>query len=145
MINTTCTTREDLVSFFKIAEQSLKKGPLTLVGSNKCLQFEEFELEPKRTAQQNKAMHKYFGLLSEALNDAGLDMRATLKPDAELPWTPESVKTYIWKVVQDAMFDKESTAKLDTKEVDQVYKAVSRHLSNTFNINVEFPNWVANR
>lgn len=95
--------------------------------------------ETFRTQKQNNSMHKYFSDLSEALNDAGLDMKKFLKPGVDIPWTPSSVKRHIWKPVQDAMFDKESTADLNTAEVDAVYKVISRHISEKHGINVEFP------
>jgi hypothetical protein len=35
----------------------------------------------QRTIQQNKALHKYYRELAEALNAAGLDMKTVLKPE----------------------------------------------------------------
>lgn len=146
MLKESCTSRDDLAKCFKELQALMDlNGSVTVVGSAKDLQAEEFDLKTTRTCTQNRAMHKYFTLLANELNDGGLDMRKTLKPDAELPWTPESVKTYIWKVVQEAMFGKASTTKLDTKQVSQVYQAVDKHLSTTFNIQVEFPTWAASR
>ena len=46
----------------------------------------------KRTDKQNKSLHLYFVLLADALNDAGLDMRKTLKPGVEIPWNYKTVK-----------------------------------------------------
>lgn len=93
----------------------------------------------QRTGQQNKALHKYCNMVAEALNDAGLDMRKVLKPEVEIPWTGTSVKNSLWRPIQDAMLDKESTTELDTSQVDAVYKVLSRHLSSKLGINVEFP------
>ena len=95
--------------------------------------------ENKRTLQQNRALHLYFQLLAEALNDAGLDMRKTLKPGVEIPWTEESVKTHLCKEVMKVMFDKESTNDLTTGEVSQVYEVVDRHLSQSTGVHVPFP------
>lgn len=95
--------------------------------------------EKQRTLQQNKAMHLYFTMLAEALNDAGLDARHVLKPEIEIPWTRTMVKSLLWKHIQDAMFDKDSTTELDQKQVDAVYKVLSRHLSEKFNVYVPFP------
>lgn len=96
------------------------------------------EKEP-RTELQNNAVHVYFRLLAKALNDAGWDMKKTLKPGIEIPWTEEMVKTHIWKAVQSAMFEKDSTTKLTTKEVNEVYAVVDRHLSEKTGVHVEFP------
>jgi hypothetical protein len=95
--------------------------------------------EVTRTIQQNKAMHKYFSSLADAFNDAGLDMKKVLKPHVEIPWTPASVKKFLWTPIQDAMLQKESTTELETHEVDKVYKTLSRHISEKFGVNVEFP------
>ena len=62
----------------------------------------------RRTAQQNKAIHKYFELLAQTLNDAGLDMKQVLKPEVDIPWTKESVKAHLWKPVQKVMYNKHS-------------------------------------
>jgi hypothetical protein len=93
----------------------------------------------KRTLTQNAAMHKFFELLAEDLNAAGLDMRHTLKPEVEIPWTPATVKTHLWRPIQDAMLEKESTTELTTKEVNQVYEVLIRHMGEKFNITTAFP------
>ncbi len=95
--------------------------------------------EEERTELQNKALHVYFRLLATALNDAGWDMKKTLKPGIEIPWTEEMVKTHLWKPVQKVMLEKESTTKLNTKQVNQVYEVIDRHLSDKTGVHVEFP------
>ena len=94
----------------------------------------------KRTLQQNKALHKFFEMLSLDLNAAGLDMKRTLKPGVDIPWTPTTVKEYLWKPVQDAMLEKDSTTELSTKEVNEVYETLIRHLGEKFGIVTVFPN-----
>ena len=54
----------------------------------------------KRTLKQNNALHKFYSLLSDELNTAGLDMVAVLKEGADIPWTPDNVKERLWKPVQ---------------------------------------------
>jgi hypothetical protein len=93
----------------------------------------------QRTSQQNRAMHKYCAMLSDALDSAGLDIKATLREDFSIPWTPERVKELIWKPVQLAMYDKESTTELDTREVSAVYDVINRHLGEKFGVHVPFP------
>lgn len=93
----------------------------------------------KRTLTQNRAMHKFFEMLSEDLTLAGLDMKRTLKPGVDIPWTPSMVKEYLWKPIQDAMLEKESTTELSTKEVNTVYETLIRHLGEKFGITTEFP------
>lgn len=92
-----------------------------------------------RTAQQNKAIHVLFRLLADELNDKGLDMRKTLKPEVDIKWTPLTVKEYLWKPVQKAQLRKESTTELTTKEVDEVFDTITKHLGEKFGLHVPFP------
>ena len=92
-----------------------------------------------RTLNQNAAMHKYFRELAFALNDAGLDMRKTLKPSIDIPWTEDSVKRHLWRPIQQSMMNTHSTTKLDTKDVGEVYEVLNRHLAEKFGISVPFP------
>ena len=92
-----------------------------------------------RTDNQNKAMHKYFDMLAEALNDAGLDMKKTLKPEIEIPWTKDMVKEHLWRPIQEAMTDKHSTTDLDRIEPSMVYEVLNRHLAQKFGLHVPFP------
>jgi hypothetical protein len=95
----------------------------------------------KRTTLQNKAIHLYCSLLSDAFNDAGLDMLTVLKVKSSTSWTMLSVKDVIWRSIQEAMFpDKTSTTQLETGEVSQVYNQIARHLSTEFDITQPFPN-----
>src|SRR3990167_6345758 len=82
-----------------------------------------------RTAQQNRALHLYFELIADTLNDAGLDMRAVLKPEVEIPWTARNVKEFLWRPVQKIQLGKDSTTDLTTKEIDVVFETVNRHLA----------------
>ena len=98
------------------------------------------EQEPKqRTIQQNKALHVLFDLLAEELNSSGYDMRKTLKESIEIPWGKESVKEYLWKPIQGAMFQKRSTTELTTTDIDKVFETLNRHLGERFSLHVDFP------
>jgi hypothetical protein len=92
-----------------------------------------------RTHKQNNALHVYCRMLSEALNDAGYDMKKTLKQEAEIPWTTELVKQYLWKPVQEAVTGKDSTSTAGTEDYDKVHQVLSKHLSEKFNVYIPFP------
>lgn len=95
--------------------------------------------KPKqRTITQNKSLHLYFTQLAEVLNDAGLDMRVILKPEVEIPWTSENVKNHLWRPIQRAYLQKESTTELTTQDIDKIYDIFNRHISK-FGVFVEFP------
>lgn len=101
------------------------------------------ELEEKkyaqRTKQQNKALHVLFNLMAGTLNAAGLDMRKTLKPGVEIPWTGPSVKEYLWRPIQTAQLNKKSTTELTTVEIDQVFDTINKHMGEKFGLHVAFP------
>jgi len=93
-----------------------------------------------RTSSQNRALHRYYGNLSQELNNNGLSVMKFLKYDFEMDWTPTLVKELIWKPIQKAMFKKESSAKLTRNEVVEVWETLNRHLSSKPpHIHIPFP------
>lgn len=93
----------------------------------------------QRTQTQNATLHLYLGFLAEALNDAGLDMKKTLKPDIDIPWTMENAKEYLWRPVQKALTKNDSTTKPTTKDYIYIYEVLSRHMVEKFGVNVPWP------
>ena len=85
--------------------------------------------DKQRTTLQNKAMHLWFTQLSTTLNDAGLDIRETLKDDFEIPWTETSIKELMWKPVQKIMFGKESTTKPTPAQYIEIYEVINRKMA----------------
>jgi len=93
----------------------------------------------QRTLRQNRALHKYFTMLADELNAAGLDMKKVLKPDVDIPWTAENVKDNLWRGVQIAMFNKASTTELTTDEMTKVYETINRFTAEKHGVSVSFP------
>jgi hypothetical protein len=96
-------------------------------------------VKKKRTLTQNSAMHLYFRMLADTLNDAGLDQRKTLKPNVEIPWNETAIKELIWRPIQLAVVSKESSAELTTTEIQEVYEVLNRHLADRFGISLPWP------
>jgi hypothetical protein len=92
-----------------------------------------------RTLTQNSSIHKYCEQLSDAFNDAGLDMETVLAKGTKIPWRMYTVKEFIWHTVMFPMTGKDSTTKLLTKEVGDIYEVVNRHISETFGVFVPWP------
>ena len=107
------------------------------------MQVEVKIINDQRTPPQNNAIHLYARLLSEALNDAGLHMVRTLEmlkaKDLDIDWTPEQVKERIWRPVQIAVTEKQSSADLTRSEVSTVYETLNRHLANAGIPTIPFP------
>lgn len=93
----------------------------------------------KRTLQQNRALHKWFDLLADDLNDAGLTMMKTLKPQAEIPWSAITIKELLFKQIIKAMFNKEKTSELTAKELTQASEVLTKHLAEKFSLETSFP------
>jgi len=85
-----------------------------------------------RSLAQNRALHLYFELLAKALNEAGLDMRVVLKPEINIPWSKQTVKDYLWRPIQKIQLNKKSTTEMTTKEIDEVFDTLNRHLGERF-------------
>lgn len=92
-----------------------------------------------RTNKQNRALHLWLRKLVLELDNAGLDMKAVLKPEIDIPWTDDLAKQFLWKPVQKAMLGKERTRDLETDEVSKVYETLNRHMANKFGVSVPFP------
>ena len=95
----------------------------------------------QRTLPQNKALHLYFRQLADELNGAGFDIQKTMKKDFHIPWNERTIKELIWHKVQEVMTDKTSTADLSTKEINDIYQVVTRHLAQTTGVSVAFPEY----
>ncbi len=108
--------------------------------SGKKVRVEFLNEDPKqRTPTQNNCLHAWLAQAAIILNDAGLDMRAVLKHDAEIPWTPESAKEHLWRPVQKAMKETESTTELSTTDCSAICDAITRHLGQK--LGVTLPPW----
>lgn len=106
---------------------------------NKYVEVEFRRKAKQRTLTQNAAMHLFFGWLADALNDAGYDMRRTLRNDIEIPWTPAAVKEHLWRPIQIAMTDKRSTTEITTVEPTEIHAVLSRHLGQK--LGIQCPAW----
>ena len=93
----------------------------------------------KRTNTQNRALHKFFDLLASTLNAQGLTVDVVLK--SETSWTAESTKELLWRPIQKAIIGKESSAKLTTKELTEVYDTLNKALGEKLHIHVSFPSY----
>jgi len=95
--------------------------------------------EKQRTILQNRALHKLFELMAKSLNNAGYDMKKTLKPEIEIPWSGETIKEYIWRPIMNAQLHKTSTTEMTTKEVNEVFETILRHFGEKFGLEIQFP------
>lgn len=95
--------------------------------------------KPQRTSQQNRALHLYFTLLADALNLAGYDMRETIRQDIDIPWTPMTIKEYLWRPIQEKFLLEQSTTRLKKKDVSKVYDVLNKIIGERTGVYVPFP------
>ena len=93
-----------------------------------------------RSDLMNRALHLYYTHLANMLNSAGKDMRHTIHHSVDIPWTPTSVKEYIWRPVQIAMYGKESTTEATDNEMCKIYDAIDRTISERTGVHCPWPN-----
>lgn len=93
-------------------------------------------MQTQRSQKQNRAIHLWFRLLADTLNDSGLDMKTVLKPSVSISWTDKTIKEYIYKPIIEAMLLKKSTTELTTKEIDKVWEIINLHLGEKFGVEV---------
>lgn len=94
-----------------------------------------------RSLKMNACLHKYCQLVADELNGAGLGVMKTLKHDAEISWTGQMVKDLMWRAIQVALTDKESTTEPTNAEYKEVYRHLDRHLSQTKGLpSIAWPN-----
>lgn len=106
----------------------------------KCPKCEyEFEIEKKRTELQNRSLHLYFTQLAEALNDAGYDMKKTIRQEIDIYWTPYNIKEFLWRPVQNALYGKKSTTQLTTAEIDKVFELVNKTIGERTGVHIDWP------
>jgi len=92
----------------------------------------------QRSNQQRKALQVYCRQVAEVLNDAGITFRMFFKPGFEVPWSMDIVKDEVWKPVQRALFNKESTTEPLTSEYQQIFEPINIKLSE-FGVFVPWP------
>jgi len=114
------------------------------VDDSKHYTIEVKKVQDSRTSQQRKSIELYCKLMSEALNDAGFSytnfVQVVAKNGVQVPFDQAKFKES-WRLVQKAMFKKESTADLTSTEVTQVYDVLNqKFIDMTNGVSVEFPN-----
>lgn len=87
-------------------------------------------MQKQRTTSQNKALHKLFTDISNHCVSIGLDQKTVINKleSYDCPTSPAFVKE-TWRAIQIAVTGKQSTADLETKEIDEVYSVFSKFWS----------------
>ena len=90
----------------------------------------------KITPTQRGALHLWFRLVADALDEIGFDMRDI---KVAIPPTEENVKGVYRQVMHNMYPGKESTEELTPSQVVDCYDVLNRGLSTSLGISVPFP------
>lgn len=102
---------------------------------------DEQKREKLRTDAQNRAMHKFFEVLAEDMNEHGIDLRAVLveMQFADISATKQNVKDLVWRPFQVALLNKKSTTELaKQKEIDLIWDNLNRFFIDKFKYEIPF-------
>ena len=93
-----------------------------------------------RTTKQNSALHLLFTIVSSQLNEMGIEFQYFgLKGQVlSVRHTPHLVKEMVWKPIQKALFDIESTTKINTQQINEIVDILAKYFSER-GVVIQFP------
>tara|TARA_R100000541_G_scaffold12033_1_gene20328 strand:- start:2135 stop:2575 length:441 start_codon:yes stop_codon:yes gene_type:complete len=101
-----------------------------------------YQVKKTRTNPQNAALHLFFDWLAIELNAEGHTQKLVfdnLKDGSHAAWDRDSTKN-LWRIMQRALVQKNSTSELTTTEVDKIYSALQAFFLARMNFTItEFP------
>ena len=92
----------------------------------------------QRTPTQNKSLHLFCQQVADNLNDAGITYDTFFNDSFEVPWNMLTVKENVWRPLQKAICNIESTTEPLTTDYNEIYDYVNKKLSN-YGIFVPWP------
>lgn len=117
------------------------KALFNILESGKFVEINDFV--KTRSNLQNRALHLYFTECATQFNELGFTFNyhdPFTGHIIEMTWTGEMIKEYIWRPIQLTLFDKKSTTKLTTSEINEIVEILSKHFAENGS-QVHFPNW----
>lgn len=98
------------------------------------------KLQNKRTITQNSALHKFFVLISFALNESGQEFNFTGLKGVNIStmYTPNIVKDCFWRPIQMTLFDIESTKDINTEQINKIADVIIKFFGEK-GVFIQFP------
>ena len=97
-------------------------------------------LSDSRTALQNRALHKFFVIVSDVLNELGHEFHYEGIKGFKLTsrYNETIVKEFFWRPIQLALFAIESTTDIGTKEINEIADVIIKYFGEK-GVHVDFP------
>lgn len=93
-----------------------------------------------RTTKQNSALHLLYTIIANQLNEMGVEFKYFgLKGHVlSVRHTTNIVKNHIWRPIQIALFDIESTTKINTEQINEIVDVLAKYFAEK-GIVIQFP------
>ena len=126
----------DLTNIVDLTDAKIRFKKLIELGKT----IELKALSDNRSSKQNRALHKLFTIMSEQLNEMGLEFNYDGVTGKKLStrYTPDVVKNYFWRPIQMALFDIESTKHINTIQINEIVDVISKFFGER-GVVIEFP------
>lgn len=98
------------------------------------------KLPKKRSSLANRSLHKLFYHISDELNELGHEFiyKGLKGSEISTRWTPELVKNMLWRPIQITLIENESTTKLTSKEIQEIFYVLERWFAEK-GVQIVFP------
>lgn len=98
------------------------------------------EKKNTRTTNQNSALHLLFTIMSNQLNEMGLEFQyfGLRGQVLSMRYTPELCKNQIWRPIQKTLFDIESTTKINTEQINEIVEVLCKFFAER-GVVIQFP------
>ena len=115
--------------------------------NDKCLYFKShgktvdlIEKKNTRTTNQNSALHMLFGIMTNQLNELGLEFHYFGLKGQVLTtrYTPFICKEHLWRPIQITMFGIKSTTKINTEQINEIVDVLSKWFGEK-GVVIQFP------
>ena len=116
---------------------------------NDCQRFKEFtanvelkKVNRTRSLQQNKALHLYFTFIADQLNDKNIEYewKGIKGMQMSCDYNTTIVKDFLWRPIQQQLFNKDSTTTITTQEINEVIDILSKAFAH-IGITILFPSY----
>lgn len=91
-----------------------------------------------RTLKQNKSQWLWLTQIAQCLNDNNMYISETIKSEVE--WSKDSVKTLIFDTVMKALYNKDSSTKLNKDDYDKLIDTIINIFAKKGVVIPDFPN-----
>ena len=98
------------------------------------------KVSQNRTSAQNRALHLFFTMVANELNEMGIPFvyRGLKGQELEMTWTGELFKQMTWKPIQQIMYGTNSTTVLKREQIDPIFDIICKFFAER-GVEISFP------